>query len=283
MQLDWVTLFDSLTTFVSLTLFDSLTVFDWVILFTAGFFGGVLNSIAGGGSFITFPALLFVGVPPITANATNTFSSCAGYLSGAYALKDEIKSDKPRLAQIVVLSVIGGAIGAFLLLHTPETVFTQSIPWLLLFATILFTFGGKLNQLLKNATGQHKHTTRAGMFFSGLLLLAVCIYGGYFNAGLGIVTLSYLALAGYTNLTVMNGIKLLVSASASLAAIIFFVLNGSIDWDSGVAVLLGTLVGGYYSAKISRDIPEQYVRKTVITVSILITVYFFYTTYIASH
>ncbi|MFB9151865.1 sulfite exporter TauE/SafE family protein [Vibrio gallaecicus] len=277
MQLGWLTLPDSLT------LFDSLKMFDWVVLFTAGVFGGVLNSIAGGGSFLTFPALLFVGVPPITANATNTFSSCAGYLSGAYALKAEIKSDKSRLVQTVILSVIGGAIGAFLLLHTPETVFTQSIPWLLLFATILFTFGGKLNQLLKHATSQSKNTTRAGLFFSGLLLLVVCIYGGYFNAGLGIVTLSYLALAGYTNLTVMNGIKLLVSACASFAAIILFVLNGSIDWSSGVAVLLGTLVGGYYSAKISRGIPDQYVRKTVITVSILITVYFFYTTYVVSN
>lgn len=277
MQLDWSTLVDWLT------LFDSLTMFDWIILFTAGVFGGVLNSIAGGGSFITFPALLFAGVPPIAANATNTFSSCAGYLSGAYALKNEIMSDKSRLTQTVVLSVIGGAIGAFLLLHTPETVFTQSIPWLLLFATILFTFGGKLNQVLKNATSKHKSATHAGVFFTGLLLLAVCIYGGYFNAGLGIVTLSYLALAGYTNLTVMNGIKLLVSASASLAAIIFFVINGSIDWSSGIAVLLGTLVGGYYSAKISRDIPERYVRKTVIIVSVMITFYFFYTTYIISN
>lgn len=98
-----------------------------------------------------------------------------------------------------------------------------------------------------------------------------------FNAGLGIVTLSYLALAGYTNINVMNGIKLLVSACASLAAIVFFVVNGSIDWPSGMAVLFGTLVGGYYSAKVSRRIPQQYVRTTVIIASFLITAYFFYT------
>lgn len=135
-----------------------------------------------------------------------------------------------------------------LLLHTPEALFTQSVPWLLLFAALLLplvaysTNGSKV-------TAKHKHATSAGAFFSALLLLIVCVYGGYFNAGLGIVTLSYLALAGYTNINVMNGIKLLVSACASLAAIVFFVVNGSIDWPSGMAVLFGTLVGGYYSAK----------------------------------
>ncbi|CDT85594.1 Putative membrane protein [Vibrio coralliirubri] len=250
---------------------------DWLILFLSGVIGGVLNSIAGGGSFITFPALLFAGVPPIAANATNTFASCAGYISGAYALRHEIQSGTKQLKLTIALCVIGGGIGAFLLLHTPEALFTQSVPWLLLFAALLFTFGGTLNKWLKQATAKHKHATSAGAFFSALLLLIVCIYGGYFNAGLGIVTLSYLALAGYTNINVMNGIKLLVSACASLAAIVFFIVNGSIDWPFGMAVLLGTLVGGYYSAKISRRIPQQYVRTTVIIASFLITAYFFYT------
>ncbi|PMN55136.1 permease [Vibrio lentus] len=249
---------------------------DWLILFLSGVIGGVLNSIAGGGSFITFPALLFAGVPPIAANATNTFASCAGYISGAYALRHEIQSGTKQLKLVVALCTIGGGIGAFLLLHTPEALFTQSVPWLLLFAALLFTFGGTLNKWLKKVTAKHKHATSAGAFFSAILLLIVCVYGGYFNAGLGIVTLSYLALAGYTNINVMNGIKLLVSACASLAAIVFFVVNGSIDWPSGMAVLFGTLVGGYYSAKVSRRIPQQYVRTTVIIASFLITAYFFY-------
>lgn len=171
---------------------------------------------------------------------------------------------------------IGGAIGAFLLLHTPEALFTQSVPWLLLFAALLFTFGGQINSLIKKAASKHKHAGKAGAFFSALLLLLVCVYGGYFNAGLGIVTLSYLALAGYTNINVMNGIKLLVSASASMAAIILFIVDGSIDWSSGLAVLLGTLIGGYYSAQISRNIPQNYVRNSVIIASFLITAYFFY-------
>lgn len=249
---------------------------EWLILFLAGVLGGILNSIAGGGSFVTFPALLFVGVPPVAANATNTFASCAGYISGAYALRQEILSGTKQLKLTLILSVLGGAIGAFLLLHTPEALFTQSVPWLLLFAALLFTFGGQINSLIKKAAPKHKHAGKAGAFFSALLLLLVCVYGGYFNAGLGIVTLSYLALAGYTNINVMNGIKLLVSASASMAAIVLFIVDGSIDWSSGLAVLLGTLVGGYYSAQISRNIPQNYVRNSVIVASFLITAYFFY-------
>ncbi|MGF1753975.1 sulfite exporter TauE/SafE family protein [Vibrio makurazakiensis] len=253
---------------------------DWIILFLAGVIGGILNSIAGGGSFITFPALLFAGVPPIAANATNTFASCAGYMSGAYALKNEIVTGTKQLKLTIILSILGGAIGAFLLLNTPEAVFTQSVPWLLLFATLLFIFGGKLNSALKRTTSKHKHATQAGVFFSGLFLLVVCIYGGYFNAGLGIVTLSYLALAGYTNITVMNGIKLLISACASFAAILFFIINGSIDWSLGTATLVGTLVGGYYSARISRGISPQHIRLTVTIASVLITGYFFISTYL---
>ena len=150
---------------------------DWLILFLSGVIGGVLNSIAGGGSFITFPALLFAGVPPIAANATNTFASCAGYISGAYALRHEIQSGTKQLKLVVGLCVIGGGIGAFLLLHTPEALFTQSVPWLLLFAALLFTFGGTLNKWLKKVTAKHKHATSAGAFFSACITFdRVCLW-----------------------------------------------------------------------------------------------------------
>ena len=123
--------------------------FELIFLFVAGFFGGMLNSIAGGGSFITFPALMFVGIPPVLANATNTFASCAGYLSGTYAYRKDISKYKDGLIQIIILSLIGGAFGAWLLLQAPEDVFNEAIPWLLLFATVLFIFGGKINTALK--------------------------------------------------------------------------------------------------------------------------------------
>lgn len=253
--------------------------FELPFLFFAGFFGGVLNSIAGGGSFITFPALLFVGVPPITANATNTFASCAGYLSGAYALRQDILKDKEKLPQIIIISLIGGVIGAWLLLQTPESVFREAIPWLLLFATVLFIFGGQLNNVLKKIGSHHRHASTVGVLLLLLLLLGVCIYGGFFNAGLGIIILSYLALAGYTNINTMNGLKLLVSSTVSLIAIVLFIIDDVIAWHEGLIVLLGTLSGGYVAAHISRQLPQHYVRVFVIFASSAITFYFFYDVY----
>ncbi|MDO6719906.1 sulfite exporter TauE/SafE family protein [Psychrosphaera sp. 1_MG-2023] len=252
---------------------------DFILLFIAGLVGGILNSIAGGGSFITFPALVFVGVTPLIANATNTFSSCAGYLSGAYAFRNELTNHKKEVLFTVLSSVVGGGVGAYLLLQTSESTFQTAIPWLLLFATLLFIFGGKANLFLKSFSNHNKYASHFRMVFLAMVLLGVCIYGGFFNAGLGIVVLSYLTLAGHSNINVMNGIKLIVSSSVSLAAILLFILNDSIAWIEGSAVLVGTLIGGYFSAAVSMKVPQQYVRWFVILMSCIITIYFFIVTY----
>jgi len=249
--------------------------FELIFLFLAGFFGGVLNSIAGGGSFITFPALIFVGIPPIMANATNTFSSCAGYMSGTYAFRKEIADHKDELPGIIMVSLIGGISGAWLLLQTPETVFREAIPWLLLFATVLFIFGGKINTGLKKMASNQRHASSVGRVLLLILLLGMSTYGGFFNAGLGIITLSYLALAGHTNINAMNGLKLLVSSTVSLIAIAVFIYNDLIAWYEGTIVLCGTLAGGYVAAHLSRKLPQKYVRRFVIVASIMTTLYFF--------
>lgn len=253
--------------------------FEFLFLFGAGFFGGVLNSIAGGGSFFTFPALLIAGVPPISANATNTFASCAGYMSGTYAFRKELIAHKAELPLIVIISLMGGIAGAWLLLHTPESLFHEAIPWLLLFATVLFIFGDKLNSTLKLLAGHHQYASSIGRLLLLLMLLGVSIYGGFFNAGLGIIILSYLALAGYSNINTMNGLKLLISSAVSLIAIFLFIYNDVIAWHEGSIVLLGTLAGGYVAAKVSRQLPQRHVRSFVITVSCSITFYFFFDVY----
>jgi len=152
--------------------------FELLFLFCAGFFGGFLNTIAGGGSFITFPALLFVGVPPISANATNTFASCAGYMSGAYALREHMSVHKKALPRMILISLVGGTIGAWLLLTTPESLFREAIPWLLLFASVLFIFGSTINNALKRLASHHRHASAIGSLLLALMLLGVCIYGG---------------------------------------------------------------------------------------------------------
>lgn len=250
-------------------------IFELLLLFFAGFFGGILNSIAGGGSFITFPALIFVGIHPINANATNTFASFAGYLSGVYAFRDDLYKHRKQLPQIILTSFIGGILGAYLLIQMPKAEFHNAIPWLLLFATILFIFGGKIAHYFKLIAIKQSHSSIIGTILLMILLLAVCTYGGFFNAGLGIVSLSYLTLAGYTNMNVMNGIKLLISSSVSLTAITIFIYYGSIAWYEGFIVLIGTLLGGYLAACISKKIPANIIRYLVITISCFITFYFF--------
>lgn len=249
--------------------------FQLISLFAAGCLGGILNSIAGGGSFITFPALLFFGVPPISASATNTFASCAGYMSGAYAFRKDLSDHKKELPLIVIISLLGGITGAWLLLRTPESVFREIIPWLLLFATTLFIFGGKINSILKQFASSHQHASMIGRSVLTLLFLGICIYGGFFNAGLGIIVLSYLALSGHTNINTMNGIKLLVSSTISLIAIMIFIFNGALAWTEGISVLLGTLVGGYVAAHISRKLPQKLVKAFIAVISIGVTFYFF--------
>ena len=253
--------------------------FELVFLFFAGLFGGILNSIAGGGSFITFPALMFVGIPPIIASATNTFASCAGYMSGTYALRKEISDHKSELLLIITISLIGGITGAWLLLKIPEPLFREAIPWLLLFATVLFIFGGKINSGFKKIASHHRHATSIGGIILSIILLGVSIYGGFFNAGLGIITLSYLALAGHTNINAMNGLKLLISSTVSLIAIALFIYNDVIAWYEGSIVLCGTLTGGYIAANVSRKLPQKQVRHFVIVASIATTIYFFFVIY----
>ena len=252
---------------------------ETALLFIAGFFGGALNSIVGGGSFITFPALLMAGVPAISANATNTFASLPGYLAGAFVLRDDIKKVRSVLPKTLLISLIGGSIGAWLLLRMPDANFVEIVPWLLLFATLAFIYGQKLNQLITAHMAHHRHASFAGATALALLLLLICVYGGFSNAGFGIISMSYLAIAGMSDIRAMAGLKLLTSSCVSAIAVVLFIKNGAIHWGPGLAVLMGTLTGGAMAAHLSRHLPQKTVRRVVIIASIAITSWFFYDVY----
>lgn len=248
---------------------------DMLLLLAAGLLGGVINSIAGGGSFITFPALLLVGVPPIAANASNTFAACAGYISGTWALRSEIHTPRKKLILLSILSAIGGGVGAYLLTITDDQSFEAAIPWLLMFATIVFAFGSQLNRALQHWSQKKPHLGLIHLLLMQVIFIGVSVYGGFFNAGLGIIILSYLSLAGHTQINEMNGLKLLFSTTISLCAILLFLLNDLIAWQETLAVLVGTLIGGYLAGHLSKKLPQAIVRRAILVASMGITGYFF--------
>ncbi len=250
-----------------------------ILLFGAGLIAGAINSLAGGGSFIAFPALLLAGVPPVLANATNTFAALPGYVTGAIGYWSDLKAHKGALLRYGVAALIGGLLGAELLLHLDDEVFSAAVPWLILIAVALFAFGQQINQWAAARTASMSGAARLGAILLWLLLVAICIYGGFFNAGLGIVLLAFFALAGLTDIHAMNGLKLAVSSVVAAIAVVRFALGGAIAWYEGSLVFAGTLIGGYLAARIAHAVPRQALRMAIIVYGVVLTAVFFWRAY----
>ncbi|SLN73882.1 hypothetical protein ROA7450_04181 [Roseovarius albus] len=241
---------------------------DVVLISLAAFFAGVLNAIAGGGSFLTFPALVFIGVPPIAANATSAVAVFPGYLSGAAGFLSEIKAfDRRELYWLLGLSVIGGVAGALLLLVTPSEVFSFIVPWLLLFATLLFAFDKKIRAWTKGDKGTNPIGKTAAT-------LAVTTYGGYFNGGLGIVLLALFSGLGFRDMNLMNGLKNALSFILSGASVVTFLLAGIVYMREAAIMMIAATIGGYVGARLARKLPVPVIRAIVIMVGLSMTVVF---------
>lgn len=255
---------------------------EMILLFGAGLLAGVINSLAGGGSFIALPALLLAGVPPVMANATTTFSALPGYVSGAIGFWPHIVKENKRLPAFIIATVIGAIIGAELLLRVSNDQFTQTLPWLMGLAVLLFASGGRINGFFaQRSDGSKKLGLVAAFVLFGLLVL-VNIYGGFFNGGLGIILLAFFALAGMTNIHAMNGLKLFLSAFLALIASIRFGFGGSIAWTQGLFVFAGTLIGGFFAARLAPFIPTHILRVAIIVYGIILTGLFFWKAYFAA-
>lgn len=252
---------------------------EMVLLFGAGLIAGAINSLAGGGSFIAFPALLLAGVPPVLANATNTFAALPGYVAGAIGYWRDIKQHRSRLLAYAFAALIGGLAGAELLLHLDDEAFSAAVPWLMLVAVLLFIFGQNINQWAAARTAQMSGADRAGAIALWLLLVLICLYGGFFNAGLGIVLLAFFALAGLTDIHAMNGLKLMVSSIVAAIAVVRFALGGAIAWYEGGLVFAGTLIGGYLAARIAHFVPRTGLRWAIIIYGAALTAVFFWQAY----
>ncbi len=245
---------------------------DFGLIFGAALLAGALNAIAGGGSFISFPALLVASVPPIIANATNALALWPGTLASVKAYRQEIQGQRRDLILFSGLSLIGGLLGALLLLYTDEQRFTALIPYLLLFATLVFTFSPQVTRLAHRVVGTSGNKQR---ILVAVVYLAIAMYGGFFGAGLGILTLAALALLGYTNIHQMNALKTLQASLINGIAVLTFVVTGLIAWTPALVMTVGAMIGGYGGAAIARRINASRVRTVVVWLSIGLTIWFF--------
>jgi uncharacterized protein len=249
----------------------------FIVLFVAGVLGGAINAVAGGGSFIAFPALLFTGVPPIPSNATNAFALWIGTTSSVRAYWKLLNISQRVLVPLLIASVVGGVIGAYLLLHTPAQTFLKVLPWLMLSATLLFVFGKKLVGNRPSALARDASTSALALAVVFELLLAV--YGGYFGGGMGIMNLAMLAALGMTDIHAMNALKVVLSGVINGVAVVLFVAKGAIYWPQGIVMTVGAIVGGYSAAHYSQKLPQAWIRAFVIVVGTGMTVYFFVRAY----
>lgn len=254
-----------------------MTLATIIFLFVAGALGGALNSVAGGGSFIAFPALLFTGVPPIPANATNTIALWTGATASGGAYRKRLDVPRRVLIPLLAASLIGGVAGAFLLLKTPAHTFMRVLPWLTLGATLLFAFGKKIAGGRKSVI-EHESTNIA---LAGATFFQFCVgvYGGYFGGGMGIVMLAMLAALGMTDIHAMNALKSVMGSVINGVAVVTFVIARAIYWRHGIVMILGAIAGGYLGAHYAMKMPQVWIRWFVVVVGAGMTAYFFWKSY----
>jgi uncharacterized protein len=255
-----------------------LSIHTAIVLFVAGALGGALNAVAGGGSFVAFPALLFTGVPPIPSNATNCFALWVGTTASGGAYRDRLSVSRRVLVPLLLISVVGGILGAVLLLKTPAHTFMRVLPWLLLGATLLFAFGKKVAG--DRPSGLSHDASTGALFWACVFELLVSIYGGYFGGGVGIINLAMLAALGMTDIHAMNALKVVLGAVINGVAVVTFIAARAIYWPQGIVMTAGAIVGGYSAAHFSQKLPQSWVRIFVIVVGAAMTAYFFYRAYI---
>jgi len=259
-----------------------MTLLQGCILFLAAALGGGLNSIAGGGSFITFPALLFTGISPIPSNATSTVALWPGSLASAGAYRKELNNQRRFLILLGIPSVIGGVLGAILLLLTPTQTFVQLLPFLLLLATMLFTFGSTINARLQASRPARSTEQQSGKVTIGMLVVQfiIALYGGFYGGGIGMMMLAGLALMGMTDIHAMNALKNTLATCINGVAVVTFIIAGTVVWLPALVMVVGAIAGGYGTATFSRRLDPKQVRRFVIVVGFTMTLYFFVRTYL---
>jgi uncharacterized membrane protein YfcA len=242
---------------------------SYLLLMCAAFVAGVMNSVAGGGTFLTFPALVFTGVPSVIANATSTVSLFPGAFASAWAYRNDFKALKgiPVVGALAV-SCAGGVIGATLLLFTSESTFDSIVPWLLLLASTAFAFGPYVAKAFKNRSPKTPRTLLALQFL-------IAIYGGYFGGAVGIIMLGIWSIIGITDIHAMNAGRTLLGGTMNAAAVVLFIAAGKVWWPQTAIMLVAAVTGGYVGARLARRTNAKWVRIAAIVLCFSVTVVFF--------
>jgi uncharacterized membrane protein YfcA len=242
---------------------------SYLLLIFAAFAAGLINSVAGGGSFLTFPALVFTGVPSIIANASSTFALIPGTLASAWAYREDFKmSEDFPFRPMMIASLAGGILGALLLLFTPQRTFDSILPWLMLAAAVLFTFGPRISPILKRVI----HIGPVTVVF---IQFVIAIYGGYFGGAIGILMLATWSVFGLTDIHVMNANRTVLGSAMNAIAVVLFVVARKIWWPQALTMLVAAVIGGYVGARYAKTVNPRYVRTAITMISAAITIAFF--------
>jgi uncharacterized membrane protein YfcA len=252
---------------------------DAILLFIAAAIAGTLNAVAGGGSFVSFPVLLFTRVPAVQANATNTVALWPGLAASTVVYLKRLDAPLRLLLPLLVTSLAGGWAGALLLLRTPQHTFLHLVPWLLLSGTLLFAFGIKIRAIAgrTSVVEDLRKLSWQAIVVSSAVELLLAVYGGYFGAGIGFVILGMLAALGMRDVLAMGAIRTLLAATINVAAVVTFIWAGAVLWPQCAVMIAGALTGGWFGAHFAQKADPQKMRYAVIGVGLAMSAYFFLT------
>jgi uncharacterized membrane protein YfcA len=250
-----------------------LDALSYVLIGLASIAGGAVNALAGGGTLLTFPMLMAVGVPSVPANITNTVALCPGYLGGTFAQWHDLSGHKHRLWWLGPAGVVGGVAGGLLLLNTGESMFRALVPYLILLATGLLAVQERLRAwLLARATRNGDGTPHEALTVLPVFLAS--IYGGYFGAGLSVIVLAVLGLVLEDTLTRLNALKQILSFFINIAAAVFFLFSGQIVWPAALVMMVGAVAGGVLGGRLAGRIKPATLRRIVVIVGVVIGLYY---------
>ena len=250
----------------------------WTVLVGSAFVAGVLNSIAGGGTLLTFPALIAFGIvpdglPAVQANATSTVALVPGSIAGAWGYRRHLADAGPWLWLLLPPSVVGGAVGTLLVTRLDPHIFGVLVPWLLLTATVLFLLQPVLRRAIRqDDAGLPSRPARSALV---VFQLFVAIYGGYFGAGIGILMLSSLGLMGVGNIHRMNAVKTVLAAAINVVSVVVFVFYDTVVWPPALVMMVGSIAGGYFGASVGQRLPRELMRWIVIALGVGLTAWYF--------